>query len=194
MRRIRHRQQLALLTLGVVALAAIVWIAAGALGRPRSDGPLSSSTGYVLHAKLAPGETMSWSVGLPFNHSDRDAVIRAVDLVGVRDIDVLAIVATYGVERPDGSCLAAGGNYGYPPTAAEPDGTTYEFPTHQIVGVIVPSERNRTCTKHPVISVGVRRRGGPDPSGIEAIRVRYEHAGIAYEVVLPWSLSVEPKP
>lgn len=178
----------------MVALAAVVWIAAGAvLDRPRSDGPLSASTGYVVHAKLAPGETLSWSVGLPLNHSDRDAVIRAVDLVGVRDIDILAIVATYGVERPDGSCLAAGGNFGYPPTAAEPDGKTYEYATHQIVGVIVPSERNRTCTTHPVISVGVRRRGGPDPSGIEAIRVRYEHAGIAYEVLLPWSLTVEPK-
>jgi len=178
----------------VVALAAIVWIAASAaLGRPRSDGPLSASTGYVVHAKLAPGETLSWSVGLPFNHSDRDAVIRAVDLVGVRDVEILAIVATYGVEWPDGSCLAAGANYGYPPNATQPDGTTYEYPTHEIVGVIVPSERNRTCTTHPVISVGVRRTGAADLGGFDAVRVRYEHAGVDYEDVLPWGLTVEPK-
>jgi hypothetical protein len=177
-----------------VALAAIVWIAAGAaLGRPRSDGPLSVSSGYAVHARLAPGETLSWSLALPFNHSDRDAVIRAVDLVGVRDIDILAIVATYGLESPDGSCLAAGATYGFPPTAAQQDGTTYEFPTREIVGAVVPSERHRTCASHPSISVGVRRTGGADLGGIEAIRVRYEHAGVDYEVVLPWSLTVDPK-
>jgi hypothetical protein len=178
----------------VVAVAAVVWIAAGAAsGRPRSGGPLSASSGYVVHAKLAPGETMSWSVGVPFNHSDRDAVIRAVDLVGVRDVEILAIVATYGVERPDGSCYAAGTNYGYPPSAPQPDGTTYEYPTHEIVGVIVPSERNRTCTTHPVISVGVRRTGAADLGGFDAVRVRYQHAGVDYEDVLPWGLTVEPK-
>jgi hypothetical protein len=177
-----------------VALAAIVWIAAGAaLGRPRSDGPLSVSSGYAVHARLAPGETLSWSVALPFNHSDRDAVIRAVNLVGVRDIDILAIVATYGLESPDGSCLAAGATYGFPPTAAQRDGTTYEFPTREIVGTVVPSERHRTCASHPSISVGVRRIGGADLGGIEALRVRYEHAGVDYEVVFPWSLTVGPK-
>jgi len=183
-----------LLTLGVVALAVIVWIAASAaLGRPRPGGPLSASSGYAVHAPLAPGETFSWSVGLPFNHSDRDAVLRAVDLVGVHGIDVLAIVATYGVERPDGSCLAAGTSYGFPPSAPQPDGTTYEYPTHEIVGIVVPSDRSRTCTTHPSISVGVRRTAGTDPGGFEAVRVRYEHAGVDYEVVLPWSLTLEPK-
>jgi hypothetical protein len=177
LRRTRLRQQLALLTLGVVALAAIVWIAAGAaLGRPRSDGPLSVSSGYAVHARLAPGETLSWSVAPPFNHSDRDAVIRAVNL-----------------ESPDGSCLAAGATYGFPPTAAQRDGTTYEFPTREIVGTVVPSERHRTCASHPSISVGVRRTGGADLGGIEALRVRYEHAGVDYEVVFPWSLTVGPK-
>ncbi len=177
-----------------MALAAIAWIAAtAALGGPRSGGPLSASSGYVVHAKLAPGETLSWSVGVPFNHSDRDAVLRAVDLVGVRDVEILAIVATYGVEWPDGSCLAAGANYGYPPSATQPDGTTYEYPTHEIVGVIVPPEPNRTCTTHPVISVGVRRTGAADHGGFDAVRVRYEHAGVDYEVVLPWSLTIEPK-
>ncbi len=167
MRRIQLRPHLALLTLGVVALAAIVWIAASvALGRPRADGPLSSASGYAVRAPLAPGETFSWSVGLPFNHSDRDAVLRAVDLVGVHGIVVLAIVATYAVERPDGSCLAAGATYGFPPSAPQPDGTTY--PTHEIVGVVVPSERNRTCTTHPAISVGVRRIEGTDPGGVRS--------------------------
>ena len=194
LRRSQRRQQVVLLTLGVVALAAIAWIvASAALGRPRSDGPLSASSGYAVRVPLALGETFSWSVGLPFNHSDRDAVLRAVDLVGVHGIDVLAIVATYGVERADGSCLAAGANYGYPPSAPQPDGTTFEYPTHEIVGVIVPSERNRTCTTHPVISVGVRRTGAVDLGGFDAVRVRYEHTGVDYEVVLPWSLSVEPK-
>ena len=183
-----------LLTLGVVALAVIVWIAASAaLGRLRPGGPLSASSDYAVHAPLAPGETFSWSVGLPFNHSDRDAVLRAVDLVGVHGIDVLAIVATYGVERPDGSCLAAGTSYGFPPSAPQPDGTTYEYPTHEIVGIVVPSDRSRTCTTHPSISVGVRRTAGTDPGGFEAVRVRYEHAGVVYEVVLPWSLTLEPK-
>lgn len=182
------------LTFGVVALAALVWIAASvALGRPRSGGPLSASSGYAVRAPLAPGETLSWSVGLPFNRNDRDAVIRTVDLLGVHGIEVLAIAATYGVERPDGSCLAAGTNYGYPPTAAQPDGTTYEYPTHEIVGVVVPSERSRTCTTHPSISVGVRRTEGTDPGGFEALRVRYEYAGVDYEDVLPWSLILEPK-
>jgi len=146
-----------------------------------------------VHAKLAPGEPFSWSVGLPFNHSDRDAVLRAVDLVGVHGIDVLAIVATYGVERPDGSCLAAGATYGFPPSAPQPDGTTYEYPTHEIVGIVVPSDRSRTCTTHPSISVGIRRTEGADPGGFDAVRVRYEHAGVDYEDVLPWGLTVEPK-
>ena len=177
-----------------MALAAIAWIAAtAALGGPRSGGPLSASSGYVVHAKLAPGEPFSWSVGLPFNHSDRDAVLRAVDLVGVHGIDVLAIVATYGVERPDGSCLAAGATYGFPPSAPQPDGTTYEYPTHEIVGIVVPSDRSRTCTTHPSISVGIRRTEGADPGGFDAVRVRYEHAGVDYEDVLPWGLTVEPK-
>jgi hypothetical protein len=177
-----------------VALAAIVWIAAGAaLDRPRLDGPLSVSSGYAVNAMLAPGQAFSWTVALPLNHSDRDAIIRAVDLVGVHDIDILAIVTTYGLELPDGSCLAAGATYGFPPTAARQDGTTYEFPTREIVGAVVPPERQSTCASHPSISVGVRRTGGSDLGGIEAVRVRYEHAGVDYEAMLPWSLTLKPK-
>jgi|SRR5712691_1425622 len=87
--------------------------------------------------------------------------VRSTSLVSAT-FDVLAIVATYGVEWPDGSCLAAGASYGFPPTAVRQDGTTYEFPTREIVGAVVPSERHRTCASHPSISVGVRCTGGTD--------------------------------
>lgn len=130
---------------------------------------------------------------MPLNQSASDAVIRAVDLVGVRGINVLAIAATYGLERPDGSCLAAGATYGFPPTAAEEDGKIVEFPRREIVGAVVPFEGHRSCTSHPSISVGVRHTGAADFGRIEAVRVRYEHAGVDYELVLPWSLTVEPK-
>jgi len=76
----------------------------GTYGSFSQSGTASASSSHAL------------SVALPFNHSDRDAVIRAVDLVCVRDI-----------------------------------------------------------------------------SGIEGVRVRYERAGVDSEVVLPWSLTVEPK-
>jgi hypothetical protein len=144
----------------------------GTYGSFSQSGTASASSSHAL------------SVALPFNHSDRDAVIRAVDLVGVRDIDILAIVATDGLDGPDGSCLAAGATDGFPPTAAQ-DGTTSEFLRHEIVGAIVPSERHRTCASHPSISVGVRRTGGTHLTGIEGVRLRYERAGVDSEVVLP---------
>jgi hypothetical protein len=115
---------------------------------------------------------LSWSVALPLNHSDRDAVIRAVDLVCVRDIDILAIVATLRARRIVSGRRAS---YGFPPTAAQRDGTTSDFLRHEIVGAIVPSERHRTCASHPSISVGIRR------------------TGVGSAVALPWSLTVEPK-
>jgi len=74
--------------------------------------------------------------------------------VGVRDIDVLAIVATYGLDGPDGSRLAAGG-------------VVRLSADREIVGAIVPSERHRTCASHPSISIGFRRTGGTELTGID---------------------------
>lgn len=129
---------------------------------------------------------------MPLNRSPRDAVIRAVDLVGVRDIDVLGIVTTYGFEHPDGSCVAAGATYGFPPTT-QLDGETVEFPKREIAGTVVLSESGRTCASHPSITVGVRLASGGDPGQIEAVRVTYEHGGGDYELLLPSSLTVETK-
>lgn len=183
------RQRLAIPSVALLALAAIAWIAASGIGRPRTDGPLSVSSGYAVHARLAPGEALSWSVGLPFNHTAARAVIRTVDLVGVRGIDILAIVATYGLEQSDGSCLAAGTAYGFPPNMTQ-GGKTIEFPRGEIAGAVVPPQGDRTCTSQPSISVGVR--GTTDVGGIDGVRVRYEYAGTDYEALLPWSLRVDP--
>ena len=38
----------------------------------------------------------------------------------------------------------------------------------------------------------VKRKAGVN-GGFDAVRVRYEHAGVDYEDVLPWGLTVEPK-
>ena len=113
-----------------------------------------------MRAKLATGETFSWSVALPLNPSDRDPVIRAVDSWVSATFDVLAIVATYGSSGLTDRVWPRGRRTAFP-DRGKAGWPTYEFPTREIVGAVVPSERNRTCASHPSISVGVRRTGVP---------------------------------
>ena len=106
---------------------------------------------------------------------------------------VVGILTTYGVRQPDGSCLSAGATYGFPPRAVRGDGTTVHFPTSSIPATIVPSEDKRTCESHPSISVGVRRDSSTAMGRIEGLRVVYEYRQAEYEVLLPYSLTVDPR-
>ena len=186
------------LTVGIaaVALAAIALIVATALAeRLRGDGPLQASSSYRVRAPLSAEEALTWSVALPFNPAPSELRLREVVLQAPSGLTILGILTTYGVRQPDGSCLSSGATYGFPPTAVRADGTTVPFPTRSVPGTIVPSEDKRACESHPSVSVGVRRDSSMAISriGIEGLRVIYEHLGAEYEVLLPYSLAVDPR-
>jgi hypothetical protein len=181
-------------TIGVVALAAIAVIAVITLtSRPRAGDPLQASSSYGLRVALATDEQLTWSTALPFNPTDSQVRIREVTLQAPSGLTILGVLMTYGVPQPDGSCLSAGGSYDFPPTAVRADGTKLQFASGAVRGAIVPAQRDRTCETHPSVSVGVRRETGTATGRIEGLRVVYEHGGAEYEVLLPYTLTVDSK-
>lgn len=178
--------------IGGVALAAIVFIAASAVaGHPRSDGPLQASGGYSVRVPLSPGEEFTWSLALPFNPTEDDIRIREVTLEAPSGLTIMGVLMTYGIRHQDGSCSSGGATDGFPPTVVRADGTTVEYPSGPVPGAIVPARGDRTCETHPSVSVGVRRDANTETGRIEGLRLRYEHRGADYEVLLQWSLTVE---
>jgi hypothetical protein len=159
----------------LLAFAATVLVAANALGAPRADGPLRSVSSVRVTAPVADGDVVRWDTALPWNPTETEIHLKSVDLVGIRDVEVVGIVASYPTLQPGGVCLSAGNLIGFPPPGRN---------TEQIDGVALPAAARRTCTNYPTIVVGLRRQSGVPRGGVDAIRVRYEYQGTTYELLL----------
>ena len=163
-----------------LAFVSVSLISCGLFGPPAS-GPLQAGQGFHVSMPAADGEVMRWDPGLPFNRTDTDIHLRAIELVGVNGLDVVGIVLSTPTLRPDGTCLSAGNVPGFPPPGTNTD---------RIEGALLVGESRRTCTNYPQISVGLRRPVGTATGRVDAVRLRYDQEGRAYELLMPTSIEV----
>jgi hypothetical protein len=171
-----------LIAIAVVALAAIAAaVAAGAIRGPDADGPLRAYGPFRVTIPAADDEVFHWETHIPWNPTSTDIRLRSVELVGVRSVEVAGTVMSYPTLQANGICLSVGQAPGFPP----PGPTTDE-----INGVRLPAAQSRTCTNYPTFVVGVRRPAGIPVGTVEGVRVRYEHEGRDFEVLLPSSVEL----
>jgi hypothetical protein len=129
----------------------------------------------------ADGEVIRWDPGLPFNRTDADIHLRAIELVGVNGLEIVGILLATPTVQPDGSCLSSGNARGFPPSGTSTD---------RIDGAVLVAAPRRTCTNYPQISIGLRRPVGTATGSVTAVRLRYEQNGQAYELLMPTSIEV----
>ena len=129
----------------------------------------------------ADSELVRWEPGLPFNPTDTDVHLHTIELVDVKGLDVVGIVLNTPTLRADGICLSGGNGSGFPPSGTSTD---------QIDGALLVAASKRTCTNYPQISVGLRRPVGTPTGSVAAVRLRYEHAGRSYELLMPTSVEI----
>jgi hypothetical protein len=169
-----------LVLLATVALAAGVVLTRGM----RHDGPLQngpSSTRVSISA--AEGEVVRFETTIPWNPTATDIHLRKVELLGLRNLDLVGVVLSYPMQRDDGTCLSAGYDRSFPP----PGWIT----TTVLDGAVLPRADARTCTNYPTIVAGLRRTSGLSPGTLDAVGVVYEYRGEIFEVVLQQAFVVK---
>ena len=154
-----------------VAIVATVAVAATRFAGPRSGGPLSGQNGAGVTWPARVGDRFTWAMPLPDNHTDSDIVLESVTPDGVTGLDIV------GVSVSRAGCQIPTISLGFP----APD-----VPTQDVPGSTIPAGSSPCALQ---ILVGVVRRDEILPR-ITSMRVRYGHAGISYEVTIPWSLEV----
>jgi hypothetical protein len=171
-----------LIAIALVALAATAAaVAAGTIGGPHLDGPLQAYAPFHITYPAPDDEVFHWETHIPWNPTSTDMRLRSVELVGVLNVEVVGAVLSYPTLQANGICLSVGQAPGFPP----PGPTTSE-----INGVRLASAQSRTCTNYPTFVVGVRRPAGIPVGTVEGVRVRYEHEGRDFEVLLPSSVEL----
>lgn len=122
--------------------------------------------------RAGPGEAFTWAMPLPDNPTTNEIVIESVTPDGVEGLEVLGVMAS------EDGCVISTISVGFPPA---------DVSVRDVRGATLrgPSE---PCALQSL--VGVQRIASP-LGFINGLRIRYRHAGSAYEVVLPWSLEVK---
>ena len=169
----------------VVAAVVVVLAAANALRGPRQDGPLKTNGSFNVSFPLADDEVIVWGTNLPWNGDAAvgDVQIDSIEPVGTRGIEVLGLVLNNSVLQPDGICLSYGNRVAasFPP----PD-----VPTRAVSGAVLSAADGKRCINDPSVLVGVRWLPNSSAGRIDALRMLYHHHGIAYELVMPYSLDI----
>lgn len=169
----------------LVAVTVIVIVAVNALRGPRQDGPLKTNSSFAVSYPLADDEVFIWGTNLPWygDAAVGDIRIDSIDPVGTRGIEVLGLVLNNSVLQPDGICLSYGNRVAatFPP----PD-----VPTRAVSGAVLSAAGGKTCSTLPSVLVGVRWLPNSSAGRIDAVRMLYRHEGVAYELVMPYSLDI----
>ena len=169
----------------LLAVAVIVVGAANALRGPRQDGPLKTNSSFNISYPLAEDEVFIWGTNLPWHGDPAEGDIRidSIEPVGTRGIEVLGLVLNNSVLQPDGICLS----YGARPAATFPPP---EVPTREVSGAVLSAAAGKTCSIQPSVLVGVRWLPNSSAGRIDALRMLYRQQGVAYELVMPYSLDI----
>jgi hypothetical protein len=169
----------------LVAVTLIVIVAFNALRGPRQDGPLKTNSIFGVSYPLADDEVFIWGTNLPWygDAAVGDIRIDSIEPVGTRGLEVLGLVLNNSVLQPDGSCLS----YGNRPAASFPPP---EVPTREVSGAVLSAADAKKCFNDPSVLVGVRWLPNSSAGRIDALRMLYHHQGIAYELVMPYSLDI----
>ena len=169
----------ALVAIAVVVASAIV------LRGPRHDGPLKTNSSVTISYPLADNEIFIWGTNLPWygDPAVGDIRIDSIEPVGTSGIEVLGLVLNNSVLQPDGICLS----YGNRPAAIFPPP---DVPTRAVSGAVLSAADAKRCSNDPSVLVGVRWLPNSSAGRIDALRMLYSHRGIAYELVMPYSLDI----
>jgi hypothetical protein len=169
----------------LVAVTVIVIVAVNALRGPRQDGPLKTNSRVGVSYPLADDEVFIWGTNLPWygDAAVGDIRIDSIEPVGTSGIEVLGLVLNNSVLQPDGICLSYGNRVGarFPP----PD-----VPTRAVSGAVLSAAGGKTCSNLPSVLVGVRWLPNSSAGRIDALRMLYRREGVAYELVMPYSLDI----
>jgi len=167
------------------AIAVLVVAAVIVLRGPRHDGPLATNGAFNVSYALADNEVFVWGTNLPWRGDAAvgDIRIDSIEPVGTRGLEVLGLVLNNSVVRPDGSCLS----YGDRPVASFPPN---DVPTREVSGAALSAADGKKCTNDPSVLVGVRWLPNSSVGRIDALRMLYHHQGIAYELIMPYSLDI----
>jgi hypothetical protein len=169
----------------VVAAVIVGFVAVNALRGPRQDGPLRTNSTFNVSFPLADDEVFVWGTNLPWNGDPAvgDVRIDSLEPVGAHGLDVLGLVLNNSVLQPDGICLSYGSRVAvsFPPP---------EVPTREVSGAVLSAAAGKACASQPSVLVGVRWLPNSAAGRIDALRMLYRHQGIAYELVMPYSLDI----
>jgi hypothetical protein len=160
-----------------VAVTAVGLFASGCLGDV-VGAPVPMTAAIHVEYPAPAAEASTW--GMPLPTSDRPATLRAVELVGVANLEVLGIAACSGwTAHSDGSRnhCAPGTARGWPPDGVE---------TLSVAGLALPIDPEGDAAG---IVIGLRRTGSGD-GRVEAVRLVYESGGLTYAIVQPWSVTL----
>jgi hypothetical protein len=169
----------------LAAIAVVVVAAAIVLRGPRHDGPLTTTSAVNISYALADDEVFVWGTNLPWRGDAAvgDIRIDSIEPIGTRGLEVLGLVLNNSVLQPDGSCFS----YGDRPAASFPPP---DLPTREVSGALLSAADGKRCSNDPSVLVGVRWLPNSSAGRIEALRMLYHHQGIAYELVMPYSLDI----
>jgi hypothetical protein len=169
----------------VLGAIAVVVVAVIVLRGPRQDGPLTTNGSFEVSYPLADDEVFVWGMNLPWYGDPAVGEIRidSIEPVGTRGLEVLGLVLNNSVLQPDGSCFS----YGVRPAASFPPP---EVPTREVSGAVLSAADGKRCANDASVLVGVRWLPNSSAGRIDALRMLYHHRGVAYELVMPYSLDI----
>ena len=159
--------------IGALALVAIAFVAGLVIitmPAVRTDGPLQVNSRTNVEYAMRVDETITWGVDLPENPTDSDITILSAELVEPVGLSIVG----FGMTRTDdwGGVAAV---YGYPPTGAE----------------LISIENSMLAAGGRVqFLVGVQRPEATALGTIAGVLVRYAWHGQTYELLLPYSLTI----
>ena len=180
----RGDHRLAAVTI-LLAFVIIVMVAANAGWALHPGGPLQSviqnTSQVTLRYPIGDGEALTWGMALPRNPTLTEMTIWSVEPVGIHGVEVLGVLLSYPVLKPNGMCASIGLVTGFPPAAT---------PTREVRGAVLPTTDRMTCEDQPTVFVGVRRMTHSLDGTVDAMRLLYMQQGTRYEVILPFRLEV----
>jgi hypothetical protein len=164
--------------LAITAVGAVAWLVASGSGRSAAQGPLPVTDRIEISMPLGVGETATWGMPLP-GSSNGTAVLRRIEPIGARDIEIVAIQTCRSSGTPDAAgdfvhCAPLGA--AWPPAGVDllpVEGMSVQALADPFVDVVI----------------GVRRPS-PADGRIDALRILYAVGDVEYETVEPWSLTV----
>jgi hypothetical protein len=164
-----------LIAVGVPALVVTLGVGGVLVTAPSADGPLVAVSAITVEFQLATGQPGTWGVALPPNPTLSPITIESIEAVGTRGIRIVGMLISD--PKLDGGI---GTLDAYPPPGVRAD---------SVQGVVLPPIGSES--PHRQLLVGVRLTG-TDKGSIEALRIRYRHAGTTYESTLPFRLRLQP--